>query len=328
MKLCKKCLYPDTKPDLEFDSDGVCSACNNVIIKDETDWTQQELYLQILLDEYRARHDIWDCIIPVSGGKDSHFITYTLKKKYNMNPLLVCFVPSDQTKLGRKNLDNLKKTFDVDCIEFFAQPSYYKKLQRRGLFELGDHAYPEHLGIFSIPFLIAKKFGIKLIVWGENPNLEYGGTPKKSDQFMEGLFKDDMPLPDNITYNTFKPISIKSIFLGDYIKWDAKSQVDIVKRHGFTTHNRPMEWTFLDYENLDTKFVAIHDYFKFLKFGYGRATDQASIEIHHGRMTREQGLELVEQYDKYLPEKYLDEFLKEMDLTVDEFTALCEKFRK
>jgi len=325
MKLCKICLYPDTKPDLHFE-DGVCSACINAKLKNKINWLDRKWKLKRICAEYVGNKP-WDCIIPVSGGKDSHFITHTIKEM-GMNPLLVCFVPNDQTELGRKNLDNLKKSYDCDCIEFYAKPSEYHRLQKKGLLELGDHAYPEHLGIFSIPFLIAERFNIKLIVWGENPTLEYGGTPKKDDQFEEGLFKSDMALPNDPVYNTIKSEHIKSIFLGDYIRWDARIQVDIVKQHGFTTHKGPMEWTFLDYENLDTKYVAIHDYFKYLKFGYGRATDQASIEIHHGRMTREEGLKLVEQYDKYLPEKYLDEFLKEMNLTIDEFTALCEKFRK
>jgi len=325
LKLCKKCLYPDTKPDLHFE-DGVCAACINAGLKNKIDWVSREFKLNELLGKYRGNKP-WDCIIPVSGGKDSHFITYTMKEK-GMNPLLVCFVPNDQTELGRKNLDNLKKSFDCDCIEFYAKPSLYHNLQKKGLLELGDHAYPEHLGIFSIPFLIAQNFSIKLIIWGENPTLEYGGTPKKDEQFMEGLFKKEQELPDNPVYNTTKPDHIRSIFLGDYIRWDARSQVDTVKQHGFTTHDGPMEWTFLDYENLDTKFVAIHDYFKYLKFGYGRSTDQASIEIHHGRMTKEEGLKLVEQYDGKLPTKYLSEFLKEMDMNMEDFEALCEKFRK
>ena len=325
IKRCTTCLYPDTKPDLKFEN-GVCSACINAEYKKTIPWINREFELNELLGKYRGNKP-WDCIIPVSGGKDSHFITYVLKKK-KMNPLLVCFVPSDQTELGRKNLENIKKAFDVDCIEFFAKPSEYLSLQKKGLMELGDHAYPEHLGIFSIPFLIAQSMGIKLLVWGENPTMEYGGTEKKDDQFTEGLFKDEIKTPDNPVFSTTKPEHIKSIFLGDYIRWDAKSQVELVKRYGFTTHNGPMEWTFLDYENLDTKFVAIHDYFKFLKYGYGRATDQASIEIHHGRMSREEGMKMVEKYDSTIPTIHLMEFVKEMGISLKEFNELREKFRK
>ena len=296
------------------------------MIKGSMNWEQNKKILRLILNQYRGQKP-WDCIIPVSGGKDSHFITHTIKEM-DMNPLLVCFVPNDQTELGRKNLENVKQTYDVDCIEFFAKPSLYHSLQKKGLLELGDHAYPEHLGIFSIPFLIADKFDIKLIIWGENPTLEYGGTPKKDDQFTEGLFKEEQKPPDNPVYNTTKSHNIRSIFLGDYIRWDAKSQVELVKQDGFTTHIGPVEWTFLDYENLDTKFVAIHDYFKWLKFGYGRATDQACIEIHHGRMDRKGGEIWAKYYDGVLPKKHLKEFLKEMDITMEEFMKLCEKFKK
>ena len=325
MKRCVRCLYPDTKPDLKFEN-GVCSACINAEKKKEIDWIQRRYNLERVLSVYKGNKP-WDCIIPVSGGKDSHFITYTMKEM-GMNPLLVCFVPSDQIELGRKNLENIKKSFDVDCIEFFAKPSEYLRLQKKGLMELGDHAYPEHLGIFSIPFLIAQSMNIKLLVWGENPTLEYGGTEKKDDQFMEGLFKNEMETPDNPVYNTTKSEHIRSIFLGDYINWDAKNQVDCMEQYGFTKHDGPMEWTFLDYENLDTKFVAIHDYFKFLKFGYGRATDQASIEIHHGRMSREEGMKMVEKYDNKMPTKHLNEFCNEMDISIVGFYALYEKFKK
>jgi len=328
MKRCIKCLFPDTKPDLEF-TDGVCSACLYHESKKDIDWDKRRMELDDICNKYSCATTLegeWDCIIPVSGGKDSHFITYYMKGEMNMRPLLISFIPSDQTVLGRKNLENLKHSFDVDCIEFYAKPSLYKELQLQGLNELGDHAYPEHLGIFSIPMMMADKLGINLIVWGENTANEYGGTKKKDGQFMEGLFKDKLQPPDNPVYNYAKPKGVMSIYLGDYVNWDAKAQVELIKEHGFTTNDGPMEWTFLDYENLDTKYVAIHDYFKWIKYGYGRATDQASVEIHHNRLSREDGQILVDLYDGKLPTKYLKEFLLELNLTMQDFDKLCEKF--
>jgi len=324
--ICSRCLFPDSKPDLEF-TDGVCSACLYHESKDKIAWDIRWTRLDRLLNVYKNKN-YWDCVIPVSGGKDSHYITYVLKNWFHMNPLLVSFIPSDQTPLGRKNLENLKHSFDVDCIEFYAKPSEYHNLQVKGLHELGDHAYPEHLGIFSIPMMMADKLGINLIVWGENTSLEYGGTKKKEGQFTEGLFKDELQPPNNPVYDYAKPKGIMSIYLGDYVEWDAKKQVELMKQYGFTTHDGPMEWAFEDYENLDTKYVAIHDYFKWLKYGYGRATDQASIAIHHNRMSREEGQLLINMYDGKLPTRYLHEFLKEFDMTHDEFLKLCEKFKK
>ena len=326
MTLCKKCLFPDTKPDLKF-VDGICSACLYAEKKKTINWTKRGIELRKICVQY-SNGNSWDCIIAVSGGKDSHYITYYMKEVMGMNPLLVCFVPSDQTPLGRKNLDNIKKEFDVDCIEFFAKPSDYKHLQNIGLLELGDHAYPEHLGIFSIPFLIAKNFGIKLVVWAEDSHTEYGGLPKKDDQFVDGLFKDKIkPKNPDPVYHTLKDPDIKSIYLGDYINWDAGRQTKMMDKRGFTRNDGPMEWAYKDYENLDTKYVALHDYFKYLKFGYGRAADQAGIDIRHGRMTRQEGQKMVEKYDNgKIPNKYLQEFLDEFNLSYEEFVGICDKF--
>jgi len=326
MKHCVKCLFPTSKPDLKF-VDGVCSACIYAEKKKTIDWDERQEDLMMLLANIRKDNG-WDCVIAVSGGKDSHYIVYYMKEVMHMNPLLVCFIPSDQTPLGRKNLDNLKKEFDVDCIEFYASSKEYHALQVYGLKQLGDHAYPEHLGIFSVPFLIAKNFGIKLVVWAEDSHTEYGGLPKKNDQFVDGLFKNEKEQIDNPVYNTLKDPDIKSIYLGDYINWDANKQVEEMDKRGFTRHDGPMEWTYKDYENLDTKYVAIHDYFKWLKFGYGRACDQASIDIRHGRMSRREGQKMVEKYDGHVPFQYLDEFRKEFGLSPDEFWLICDKFKR
>ena len=135
-----------------------------------------------------------------------------------------------------------------------------------------------------------------------------------------------MEIDDDPVYGTLKEPDIKSIYLGDYINWDAYKQVEEMDKRGFTRHDGPMEWAYKDYENLDTKYVAIHDYFKWLKFGYGRACDQASIDIRHGRMTRREGQRMVEKYDGHVPFKYLDEFREEFGLSIDEFWEICDKF--
>ena len=158
MKYCKKCLYPDTKPQLIFDEDGICSACNNTKLKEKIDWKTKKEDFRKILEKYRSKDKTnYDCIIPVSGGKDSHYQTYVIKKEFGLNPLVVNFHPQDQTELGRKNLENLKK-IGVDCIEFTPNPETYLKLARFGLKELGDFQWPEHLGIFSVPVQIAVKY--------------------------------------------------------------------------------------------------------------------------------------------------------------------------
>ena len=349
MNYCKRCLYPDTKPQLVFDENGICSACKNHELKEKIDWKSKEKELKEILEKFRSKNNYYDCIIPVSGGKDSHFQAYTIKEKFGLNPLVVNFHPLDQTEIGKKNLDNLKK-LGVDCIEFSPNPNVYLKLARFGLKKLGDFQWPEHIGIFTVPVQIAVKYKIPLIIWGENPQFEYGQpTDISTDTILDrkwlekngGYFLDKIKPQDMIKHgfelNDIQPylypsddeinqVGITGIFLGSYIKWDIFKQLEIVKTIGFQENDEPKEGTFNKWENLDVYFTVFHDYFKFLKYGFGRATDHASIEIMHGRISREQGLKLVKQYEGKIPRKYLKKFLEFADMSMDDFIGICNEF--
>ena len=193
-------------------------------------------------------------------------------------------------------------------------------------------------------------YKIPLFIWGENPQLEYGGPDTVSSQpYLDrewnekhgGYFLDKIRAEDMVKFGIelkdLKPylypsdkeihsVGVTGIFLGYYLKWDAKKQLEIIKKLGFNTADSHNEGTYTNYENLDTKYVAMHDYFKFLKFGYGRATDHASIDIRNKRITREEGLNLVKKYEGKIPTKHLQEFLGDIELTKDEFLKICEKF--
>jgi len=349
LNYCKRCLYPDTKPQLVFDENGICSACKNHELKEKIDWKSKEKELKEILEKFRSENNYYDCIIPVSGGKDSHFQTYTIKEKFGLNPLVVNFHPLDQTEIGKKNLDNLKK-LGVDCIEFSPNPNVYLKLARFGLKKLGDFQWPEHIGIFTVPVQIAVKYKIPLIIWGENPQFEYGQpTDIAIDTILDrkwlekngGYFLDKIKPQDMIKHgfelNDMQPylypsdeeinqVGITGIFLGSYIKWDIFKQLETVKAIGFQENDEPKEGTFNKWENLDVYFTVFHDYFKFLKYGFGRATDHASIEIMHGRISREQGLKLVKQYEGKIPRKYLKKFLEFADMSMDDFIGICNEF--
>ena len=349
MNYCKRCLYPDTKPQLVFDENGICSACKNNELKEKIDWKSKEKELKEILEKFRSKNNYYDCIIPVSGGKDSHFQTYTIKEKFGLNPLVVNFHPLDQTEIGKKNLDNLKK-LGVDCIEFSPNPNVYLKLARFGLKKLGDFQWPEHIGIFTVPVQIAVKYKIPLIIWGENPQFEYGQpTDISIDTILDrkwlekngGYFLDKIKPQDMIKHgfelNDIQPYlypsdeeinqaGVTGIFLGSYIKWDIFKQLETVKAIGFQENDEPIEGTFNKWENLDVYFTVFHDYFKFLKYGFGRATDHASIEIMHGRISREQGLKLVKQYEGKIPRKYLKKFLEFADMSMDDFIGICNEF--
>ncbi len=350
MKFCKKCLYPNTKPQLQFDERGICSACNNYKLKDEVDWGKKKVDLLHILDKYKSKDGSkYDCIIPVSGGKDSTFQTYTIKETFGLNPLAVNFHPHDQTEIGRKNLENLKQ-LGVDCIEFSANPLVYSKLAKFGLVELGDFQWPEHIGIFTVPVQVAVRYKIPLIIWGENPQLEYGQpTNIDTDTILDrewnekngGYFLDKIKPKDMTKYgfktkelipyiypsdDDIRRIGVTGIFLGSYIKWDLFKQLDFVKELGFSENDEVKEGTYDKWENLDVYFTVFHDYFKFLKYGFGRTTDHASIEIRYERITREQGIELAKKYEGKIPRKYLDKFLKSADISEQEFHDICDKF--
>ena len=349
MNYCKRCLYPDTKPQLVFDENGICSACKNHELKEKIDWKSKEKELKEILEKFRSKNNYYDCIIPVSGGKDSHFQAYTIKEKFGLNPLVVNFHPLDQTEIGKKNLDNLKK-LGVDCIEFSPNPNVYLKLARFGLKKLGDFQWPEHIGIFTVPVQIAVKYKIPLIIWGENPQFEYGQpTDITTDTILDrkwlekngGYFLDKIKPQDMVKHGfelndiqsylypsdeEINQVGVTGIFLGSYIKWDIFKQLETVKAIGFQENDEPKEGTFNKWENLDVYFTVFHDYFKFLKYGFGRATDHASIEIMHGRISREQGLKLVKQYEGKIPRKYLKKFLEFADMSMDDFIVICNEF--
>ena len=348
MKYCKKCVYPDTKPGLGFDENGVCDACNYIKLKDEINWEERRKELKQILEKFKSTDGKrYDCIIPISGGKDSHYQTYVIKEEFGLNPLVVNFHPHDFTDVGRKNIENLKK-IGVDCIEFSANPETYNKLSKFGLLELGDFEWPEHIGIFTVPVQVAIAYKVPLIVWGENSQMEYGGADpdrvyldkewteihggyflkkiRAEDMTKHGIEKKDL-LPYIYPSNEIiAELGITGIFLGHFLKWDVFKQIEIVKKLGFNEFPENREGTYDSWENLDTKYTVFHDYFKWLKFGYGRATDHTSLEIRTGRMTRQKGLELVKEYDGKIPRKFLDDFLRDAELTYDEFLKICDKF--
>ena len=342
---------PNTKPDLFFDDRGICDACQSVELKVAVDWNARRKEFEKLIEKFRNKNGTnYDCIIPVSGGKDSHFQTYVVKKVYGLNPLLVTFEATKRNALGRKNLDNIKKAFGVDLLVFEKNPIVYKKLCLEAFRRVGDHEWPNHLGIFTFPVRVAVKFNIPLIIWGENSQLEYGGPKtaimKKAlnkrwlEEFggLLGQRVDDMIGVDGITKQDLisytypsetelKRVGILGIFLGYYFKWDARSQVELVKKYGFSVkEDGPVEGTYTNYENLDDNLIAIHDYLKFVKFGFGRATDHACLDIRNGRIDRNEAVRLVKKYDGKFPKKAIKEFLEYFGMNRNEFNRIVNLF--
>lgn len=348
---CSNCIMPNTKPDLHFDEHGVCDACRSAEAKEKIDWVKREQEFRSILDTYRVNDGSrYDCIIPVSGGKDSTYQAYVAKKVYGLNPLCVCFAPTYPTELGRKNLENIHHSLGIDVIKFYKTEWVYKTMGLEGFRRVGDHEWPNHLGIFTVPIRMAVNFKIPLLIWGENSQLEYGGPatarekPVLDRRWLEefggllGNRTDDMIGVNGITKADLKPYvypsdeelasaGVTGLFLGYFFKWDARKQLEIIKEHGFRVkEDGPIEGTYTNYENLDDGLVSIHDYMKYVKFGFGRATDHACLDIRNKRITRNEGIELAKQYDGKLDYTIVEKFCAFYGITKKEFFDIVDRF--
>ena len=352
IRYCTRCVMPETKPDLFIDGDGVCSACRNYERRQAVDWERRTHELQGILARYRPKHgENYDCVVPVSGGKDSHFQTIRLLE-LGMNPLCVTATTDHLSPIGRRNIENLKKQ-GVDYVEVTTNPAVRRKINRLALTQVGDISWPEHVTIFTIPVRIAVQFGVSLIVWGENPQNEYGGpagaaednvlTRRWLEEFggLLGLRVSDLMGQDGIepkhliqyTYpgdDELRRVGVTGLFLGYYVPWDGYSNALYAQAHGFETYQRPVEGSLVNYENLDNAQTGIHDYFKFLKYGFGRATDLACMHVRRGRLSRADAVRLVRIHDGKFPWVYLgtplEEIIETIDMTLEEFIRICDRF--
>lgn len=352
MRYCKRCVMPDTKPDLHLDEHGICSACRSYEKRKEVDWKARNEQLVGILEKYRSKDGKkWDCIVPVSGGKDSTFQVLKVLKM-GMNPLCVTATTCDLSEIGRKNIENIKN-LGVDYIEFTTNRIVRKKLNRIGLMEIGDISWAEHVSIFTIPIRVAVEYNVPLIIWGENSQNEYGGPAAASEnnilnrRWLEeyggllGLRVSDLPglegieerhlIPFNYPSDEeLKRVGVTGLFLGYYLPWDGYTNSLISQAHGFTTFHKVIEGSCVNYENLDNSQTGIHDYFKFLKFGFGRATDLACLHVRRGRLSRQDACEIVRIHDGKFPWTYLDKPLKDildpLNITVEEFVRICDRY--
>lgn len=349
---CQHCVMPDTKPDLRLDDEFVCNACRSFENRKTVDWEKRGRELVEILSRYRCTDGSnWDCIVPVSGGKDS---TYQVVKmlQLGLNPLCVTSTTCDLSDIGRKNIQNIKN-LGVDYIEVSPNPRVRAKLNRIGLTQVGDISWPEHVGIFTIPVRAAVQFNVPLIMWGENSQNEYGGPATAAEdnvlnrRWLEefgGLLgmrvtdiigQHDIHARDLINYSyptdeELSRVGVTGLFLGHYLPWDGLSNTLVSVANGFTSFHKAVEGSIVNYENLDNYQTGIHDYFKFLKFGFGRATDLACLHVRRGRLTRQDALDVVKAHDGKFPWVYLDKPLEQilapLDMTVEEFIKVCDRF--
>ena len=343
---------PETKPDLRIDEGGVCNACRSYENRKIVDWDQRKKEFLSVVERYRSKDGSnYDCIIPVSGGKDSHYQVMKLLE-LGFNPLCVTATTCQLSGIGRRNIENLKKR-GVDYVEITINPKVRAKINRIGLLQVGDMSWPEHLTIFTIPPRMAVQFGVPLLIWGENPQNEYGGpasdmesnvlTRRWLEEFggLIGMRVTDLIGQDGLeakhliqfTYPSdeeLRRVGVTGVFMGYYFPWDGYHNALFAQAHGLETLPIAIEGSLVNYENLDNVQTGIHDYFKYLKFGFCRVTDLACLHLRRGRLSRDEAISIVKQRDGKFPWTYLgypiQDVLKQIDMDLEEFIRICDRF--
>jgi N-acetyl sugar amidotransferase len=337
----------ETQDMISFDAEGVCATCRAVEYKQQKiDWVAREEELKKIFDEHRGKGP-YDCIVPFSGGKDSTFQALTLVRKYGLRPLIVSFDHGFYRPGTLRNNERTVKKLGVDYLKFKSDWQTVKKLMRESLIRKGDIMWHSHCGIYAYPMHVAVAMKIPLLIWGE-PSSEYVGyySYEEKEEINEkrfnavnnlGINAEDMVgfLDGKVTMRDLWPytypdlkdlkaINYRSICLGDYVPWDTRSQSELIHKE-LGWEGAPVEGIPYDrywYEKVEDAFQGIQDYLKWIKRGMSRMTHLASIDIRNGRMTREEGLKLIEEYEGIRPAS-LDVFLKAIDMSEEEFNRIA-----
>lgn len=351
MRYCKRCLYPENHPlNLVFDDEGVCSGCRVHEEKDILNWAQRAEKLKGIFDTYRNKsQNNYDCIVPVSGARDSYYIVHLVKNIYGMNPLLVTYNKQYNTAEGVRNLANLRIQFDCDIMTLTVNPEKVKKITRASIRKMGSIYWHCLAGQTVYPIQMAVKFKIPLVVWGAHQGVDQVGMFSHLDEVemtrkyrkehdLMGFEADDLIDEfDAITENDILPykyphdkeierVGVRGIYLNNFIRWDSRTQHEkMIEKYGYKTmvQNR----TFDTYNDVDCfNYSDVHDYIKIVKWGYGKVTDHATREIRLGHLTREKGIELVKRYSNREP-KNLKKFLDWIGISPSAFKFLIDQHR-
>lgn len=355
MKYCKKCLQPNTRPGIMFDEEQICYACRYEESKQSIDWLAREKKLQEIADdakkEARSRNVAYDCVIGVSGGKDSTFQAVYAKERLGLHPLLINCVPDELTEIGRANIDNLSK-LGFDMISIRPNPQLARRLARKTFLERGNVMAASEYCLWASAYIMAERFNIPLIIQGENAALTLG-TAKNQEtsddafsvvqldtlrggqvnsliQDEDDLTRDDVFLYQIPDVDSMKRKGIRAIFLQYYTKeWSQVGNAEFAVERGMIgrmKENLVDMGRYRRYTALDTNLIFVNQMIKYLKFGFGFATDEACYDIREGRMTREEAIWYVEQYDGKCGQQYIDETCEYLSITTKEFWDVVDRY--
>lgn len=355
IRWCTKCVYPSINAaPMEFDDDGVCMGCLMAEKKVEiskTEWNTRKQMLFDILEANRcpdgSRHD---CIIAVSGGKDSYFQTHVIKNELGFNPLLVTYYGNNYTDAGQRNLMHMKEAFGVDHIIYQPGVDVLKKINRLGFTIMGDMNYHNHIGICTVPMSEAVKHKIPIVIWGEHGYGDLSGQFSMSD-FVEWTYRtrlehycrgfdwnyfiglEDLEPRDMIAYRypsdqEIFDTGLRGIHLSNYVYWEANEHAQmVIEKYGWEKASMPFERTYRQISNLDDMHEnGMHDYMKFIKLGYGRCSDHATKDVRAGLMSRGQALGLIRKHD-HVKSSDLARWLEYTGMTEEDFDAIADTYR-
>lgn len=347
MKWCASCVLPDTRPNLRIEADGRCNACHAHERKVDIDWSARERAFRDVVRNAKRRSRGYDCVIPVSGGKDSTWQTVKCLE-YGLRPLAVTWRPPGRTALGQKNLENLV-SLGVDHIDYRINPQVEARFMLKTFERFGSTAIPMHLALFNIPLTVAVRLGIPLVVFGENSAFEYGSVDDTHMGFaldtawvkrygvVHGTSAADWvdgELDAGALAAYFGPeqdeierAGVRAIFLGHYFVWDPQVTCDVATTHGFQSNDAGARTGYYDYADLDDDFISLHHWMKWYKFGFTRTFDNLSLEIRNGRMSRDEALTVIGSRGDETPHGDIAKFCTFASISEAWFHAVAETFR-
>jgi len=347
MKWCNKCVLPDTRPNIFIDKNGVCNACRNHSTKAGIDWTGRKKQLEFVAQDAKRRATGYDCLIPVSGGKDSTWQTIQCLE-LGLKPLAVTWRPPGRTDIGMRNLDNLRR-LGVDHIDYSVDRNVEARFTLEAFKRFGSTALPMHLALFNIPLSIAVRFKIPLVVWGENSAFEYGnkGDGDTGFELSSAWLKtygvshgtsaadwvdDQLTVKDLTPYYgpsdiELKEAGVRAIFLGYYMRWDPEITRSVAARNGFEANKEGPRTGYFNYADIDDDFISLHHWMKWYKFGFTRTFDNLSIEIRNGRISRKAALDIIRERGAEIPVNDIIKFCSFVGIDFEEFMGIAEKFR-
>ena len=342
VQICKSCVMISTRPRITFNEKGFCNACDWKFKKKNLNWKKREDEFISIVKQIKSKKNNFDIIVPVSGGKDSCYVAYNLKHKYGLNPLFVTVNPPLQTYIGKKNIEKfIKKGFNLLSLD--PDPVTMQKINKTGLFLFGQPYYGWLTAIHTAIFNLSSKLGIDLVMYGEDGEVEYGGSTLTQNKFLfnnkyvekvylsdiyKKIFKNlKIREDDKFFYEIKNSKKVNYCHYSYFENWDPyRNYLFAKEKFDMSENPETNPSTFTNFAQNDQKLYSLHTYFMFLKFGFGRASQDACIDVRRGSMSRDQAIELVKLYDHVIPRIFIKDYLNYFEIDLKKLYSAFDKF--